>query len=585
VQGKKQRMQSSEEFVQRAVHALEAGALAVWIRRALVAIAIAAIAVLYLYHFRGLATSQAMDQAQIGRAIATGHGWRTNFVRPRAIGQLIAHHKNVPQKIWRDTYNAPLPPLVDAIALWPVRGHLKLTPRDLVGTGDKVIAIMSMLLFALSVVVLFFTAQRLFDRRLALLACGLVVLCDSMWQYSLSGLPQMLLLLLFNATVYALVRAVETRNAGKPTSTWLAAVGAGFGFLALTHALTLWIFLGAFVFIVFLFQPRIRTAVIVLGVFAILYLPWLLRNYIVCGNPGGVAIYTVLDGLGHSEAGWMRGLGLNLAGIGPAAVGDKMVTNLIAQFGRIFHYFGWSVVAVMFFPALLYSFKRPETAVMRWMILAMWGGAVLGMVVYGINEEQGFASNQLHLIFVPLMTCYGLAYLLVQWSRLGINIRLARMAFITLLYLLCALPMIFAPPFLGPAKPRIYWPPYMPPYIAILNDWMKPDEITASDMPWAIAWYADRRSIWLPETVKNFTDLSDYQVLGAPINGVYLTPVSGTENKLGDIVRGDYHEWMALILRTQGLDKFPLKWSTVELGLENECLFLSDHDRRSSARP
>jgi 4-amino-4-deoxy-L-arabinose transferase-like glycosyltransferase len=573
-------MQSSEEFVQHTVHSLESGALSIWVRRALVAIAVATIAVIYLYHFRGLATSQAMDQAQIGRAIATGHGWRTNFVRPRAIGQLIAHHKNVPQKIWRDTYNAPLPPLVDAVALWPVRNHLKLTTRDLVGTGDIAIAIMSMFLFALSVVVLFFTARRLFDRRLALLACGFVVLCDAMWHYSLSGLPQMLLLLLFNATVYALVRAVEAHYNNQPVNLWLAAIGAGFGLLALTHALTLWIFLGAFPFLVFLLRPRIRTAAIVLGAFAILYLPWLLRNYIVCGNPGGVAIYSILDGLGHSEAGWMRGLDLNLAGIGPAALWDKATTNLIAQLGSIFQYFGWNVVALMFFPALLYSFKRRETALLRWMLLAMWAGAVLGMAVYGIHEEEDVAANQLHLIFVPLMTCYGLAYLLVQWGRLGINIRLARVAFIGLLYALCALPMIFAPEFLGPNKPRIHWPPYMPAYIAVLNNWMEPQEITASDMPWAIAWYADRRSIWLPETVKNFTDLSDYLVLGAPINGVYLTPISGTENKLGDIVRGDYRDWATLIQRTQNLEKFPLKWSTVELGLENECLFLSDHNRK-----
>src|SRR5579864_6708608 len=141
-------MASSEELVQRAVHALEVGEAAVWVKRALVAIAIAALAVFYLYHFRGLATSQAMDQAQIGRAIASGHGWRTNFIRPRAIGQLAAHGKNIPQKIWRDTYNAPLPPLVDAIALFPLRSHLKIDQHQLVYAGDKAIAMMSILIFA-----------------------------------------------------------------------------------------------------------------------------------------------------------------------------------------------------------------------------------------------------------------------------------------------------------------------------------------------------------------------------------------------------------------------------------------------------
>ena len=576
-------MPGSEEFVQRTVHALEVGELAIWIKRCLIAVVIAAIAVVYLYQFRGLAASQAMDQAQIGRALASGHGWRTNFVRPRAIGQLLAHGKNVPQKIWSDTYNAPLPPFVDAIALLPVKAHWKMGQREIVYAGDRAIAVMSVFLFAASLVFLFLTARRLFDRKLALLACGLVLLCDMMWQYSLSGLPQMLLLLLFNATVYALVRAVEAQHQNRFVGRWMAAVGAGFGLLALTHALTLWIFAVAFVFALLFFRPRGWGTGTMLGAFAIVYFPWLIRTFLVCGNPGGVAIYSVLDGVGFPEAGWMRRINVSFEGIGPAALRDKLIANLITQSGHIFQYFGLSIVAVMFFAALLYRFKRPETAIIRWMLLAMWAGAVLGMAVYGISEEQGVAANQLHLIFVPLMTCYGLAYLLVQWRRLGIGVRLARIAFVALLYLLCAGPMISAM-FFSQNKPLVRWPPYMPPFIAVMNDWMKPQEITASDMPWAVAWYADRRSIWLPDTIKNFIELSDYGVLGAPINGLYLTPVSGTENTYRDIVKGEYRDWAPAIQRTLDLEKFPLKWATLGLGLDAECVFFSDHDRQKEAQ-
>jgi hypothetical protein len=575
-------MPGSEEFVQRTVHALEVGKLAIWVKSCLIAAVIAAIAVVYLYQFRGFAMSQAMDQAQIGRALAGGHGWRTNFVRPRAIGQLLAHHKNVPQKIWSDTYNAPLPPLVNAIALLPVKAHWKMGPREVVYAGDRAIAVMSILLFAASLTVLFFIARRLFDRKLALLACGLVLLCDMMWQYAFSGLPQMLLLLLFNASIYALVRAVETQYQGGSVGIWLATTGVGFGLLALTHALTLWIFIATLVFVFFFFRPRGWATGIVLAPFAMFYLPWLIRNFLVCGNPAGVAIYSVLDGIGHGEAGWMRRINVDFEGVGPGALRDKLLANLVTQSGHIFQYFGLSVVAVMFFAALLYRFKRPETVIIRWMLLTMWGGAVLGMAVYGINEEQSLAANQLHPIFMPLMTCYGLAYLLVQWRRLGIELRLARMAFVTLLYFLCAGPMIFALLF-SPAKMLVRWPPYMPPLIAVLNDWMKPEEITASDMPWAVAWYADRRSIWLPETIKNFTDLSDYNVLGAPINGLYLTPISGTENTYRDIVRGEYRDWAPVIQRTIDPQRFPLKWATVSLGLEGECVFFSDRDREKGA--
>src|ERR1700738_5267456 len=78
--GWSQKMPGSEDFIQGAVHALEAGGLAVWIRRGLALVAIMALAVIYFYGFRGLATSQAMDQAQIGREIASGDGWRAKLV-------------------------------------------------------------------------------------------------------------------------------------------------------------------------------------------------------------------------------------------------------------------------------------------------------------------------------------------------------------------------------------------------------------------------------------------------------------------------------------------------------------------------
>ena len=572
-------MPSSEEFIQTAVHALEAGGLSVWVKRGAVAMAVISIAAIYLYQFRGLSTSQGMDQAQIGRAIASGQGWKTKVARPRAIGQLQRHGKSVADKIWTDTYNAPLPPLIDAFALILVKPYWKMTPRSIIYAGDRAIVMMSILIFLGSIAVLFFTVRRLFDQRLALLTSGLTLLCDAMWQYSLSGLPQMLLLLLFNVTVYLLVRAVEAHYAEQPTLTWLAGVGAAFGLLALSHALTLWMFFAAAIFAGFFFRPRGWAAAVMLGTCAILYLPWLIRTFVVCGNPGGVAIYSLFTGVVHTEWGWMRQLNFD-PGVGLlGSFRDKLTAGLTSQTAHLFEYFGSSVVALMFFVSLLYPFKRAETAAMRWIILAMWGGALFGMCFYGISDEQGVAANQLHLIFVPLMSCYGLAYLLVHWNRLGISFPFARAGFLTLLYLLCALPMIFATPWLSPPKPLVRWPPYMPGLIGVLNDWMRPEEITATDMPWAVAWYADRRSLWLPETIKTFSDLNDYQTLGGPVNAVYLTPVSGTENKLRDIVRGEYKDWAPVIQRTQILEKFPLKWNTVALGLDNECLFLSDYNR------
>ena len=576
-------MPGSADFVQRMVHHLEAGELAVWTKRALALVAIVTLAIFYISHFRGLATAQAMDQAQIGREIASGHGWRTNFIRPRALGMLLSHGKNVPQKIWYDTYNAPLPPLVDALALFPIRSQLKMTPRDVIYMGDYAIAGSAIFLFLASVLLLYFIARRLFDERLALLTCGLVLICDSIWQYSLSGLPQMLMLFLLNATAYAMLRAVQAHYGGGFVGRWLAAAGVGFGLLALSHALTIWIFLGALVFSIFFFRPRFWAAMIVLVPVVLLYAPWLIRNYVVCGHPGGVAVYSVLDTLHFSEAGWMRRVGLDVGGIGPGALINKVAGNLVAQFGSIFKYLGCSVVAPVFFLSTLHSFKRPETNVIRWLILAMWCGGVAGMAIYGIPEEQGVAANQLHLIFIPLMTCYGLAFLLVQWNRLEIELRIARIGFLTLLFLLCSIPL-FVGAIVPPNRSGVRWPPYLPPYISVLNDWMQPDEITASDMPWAIAWYANRRSLWLPENLATLTDLDDYKTFAAPVHGLYLTPISGSQNTLKDILKGEYREWASVILRSIDVQRFPLTWATL-LGLENECIFFSDHDRMKVPAP
>src|SRR5437763_10490480 len=125
-------MPGSEEFIQSAVHALEDGGLVVWVKRGAVALGIVALFVLYLYQFRGLSTSVGMDQAQIGRAIASGEGWKTKLARPLAVGQLQAHGRDVAKNIWLDTYNAPLPPLIDAIALIPVKAFWKMTPRTMI---------------------------------------------------------------------------------------------------------------------------------------------------------------------------------------------------------------------------------------------------------------------------------------------------------------------------------------------------------------------------------------------------------------------------------------------------------------------
>ena len=60
----------------------------------------------------------------------------------------------------------------------------------------------------------------------------------------------------------------------------------------------------------------------------------------------------------------------------------------------------------------------------------------------------------------------------------------------------------------------------------LFTSWTKPNEIIASDMPWAVAWYSDRKSLWLPAKLETLTEFYNLHTLGGPIAGIYLTPVS-----------------------------------------------------------
>jgi hypothetical protein len=187
-------------------------------------------------------------------------------------------------------------------------------------------------------------------------------------------------------------------------------------------------------------------------------------------------------------------------------------------------------------------------------------------------------SNDLHVLFIPSLTCFGLALVMVLWARLELNVQLIQYAFVALICLVSGLPIISD--LTGPSKPGIQWPPYVPPYIGILREWTEEDEIIMTDMPWAVAWYADRKSLWLPNTINDYITLNDWNQLGGKIVGMYLTPISGSAPFMREVVKGEYKDWSPFIMRTANLKDFPLS-AVTPLPVDGECIFYADHDRWS----
>ena len=601
---------ATETKIQEFVHKLEEGG---WVKKVKFLVILSAVFFnLYLWFFRvpqdagfkGLSHEKAIEQAQISREISRGHGFTTKMIRPAALWLFQDKMQNFPVNAQPDIYHAPLHPYINAgvfkvmdwfnekfkeagksggMASW-VTYEKVMNTSILIYAYDKFIAGVQVRFFLLAVLVSYYSARRLFADRLAALAACLMLICERFWQFSMSGLPQMLLLFLFSCAAHAMVRAIERKAEGKSALGWLSTAAVCFGLLALSHALTMWIFGGALVFVALYFRPLGRDVAIMAVIFGAMYAPWMLRNYEVCGTPVGLGWYSGLHILRGTEATLMRGLEVSLSDLSPLTFRSKVQAETVAQMGSLYDFLGQVLMAPIFFISLLHLFKKPETADFRWALLLMWLSAVVGMSVFGMPDRGGLPANDLHVLFIPLMICYGLAFVLVLWTRLEINIKLVRLAFLGVLFFLSALPFIDATlqRMRGGGMP-VAWPPYVAPYIAMMGGepdkgWVKPEEVIASDMPWAVAWYADRKSLWLPKTIQDYIVLNDYKALKGSIVGLYLTPVSGNRGFLNDIMKGEYREWAPFILRNVQARDFPLKVSTV-MPIDNECIFYSDRDR------
>jgi hypothetical protein len=414
----------------------------------------------------------------------------------------------------------------------------------------------------------------MFDRKIALLTTGLVLLADQFWQFSLSGLPQMLLLFLVSGSLWCLAKAVISQNNGRKPYLWLGILGLLQGALALTHPITLWLSGASWVFGFIYFRPRFPRALLAPILCFALFSVWIVRDLKVSKTPFGIAPIALLDNVGHTETGWMRLDGFDRSEISIRAFGERIITNFKEQLGSIYGLLGGLSVAPFFLAALFHRFKRSEVNVLKWLLLLMLVGAFTGSVLTGTNG-QSINPNQTLILMGPSLAIYGFALVAVLVNRLNLGLSLSRYATYTGFFLITGLPTLLG---FFPGQSPIQFPPYAPGVMNQIGTWTKPNEIISSDMPWAIGWYSDRKSLLIPWSRKQFYKYHDFQSLGDPIVGLYLTPITLDAKYSSDIASGEYKDWATLLLGLpQGLNDFPLQ-SHTQLA-NNRCLLLMDSDR------
>lgn len=539
---------------------------AVLIRWALFFVVLLALSWLHVFLlFRGLGTPEAMDQAQLARQVSRGEGLATKSIRP--LEYHLAEDKagrTVPLVGLEDTYHAPLNPLVLGAVFKLVgadqEGAFEMGGDQVIYELDRVVAFVSTLFFLMAIGVTYLLVSRIFDARIAGVTGVLMLLCNLFWQFSQSGLPQMLLLLLFTCGLYFCYRAVENQNEGRSPLAAALTAAVFFTLMVLSHWVTAWIFIGFLLFVALALRPRGIIALSALAILAIGVAFPIYRMIEITGEPFGVARFVFYNGLaGGSEDQVMRTFDLGATPLVMDGVLVKIVGTTLVQATDIIPFLGGILAAPVFFIALLHPFKRKPIADFRWLIALMWVFAALGMAIFGVSSSEETHPNQIHILFAPIMAAYGLAMLSILWSRLEIvnQMPVLRYAHYVVIVALSAAPLLLTLPrsvqayLHHGAVPQ--WPPYYP---QILNrglaNWVETDteqpEVVMSDQPWAVAWYADAHSIWLPRTMEGFTELDrKANNLGTPLAGTFITP-SSRENGSSMAVKSTYGDFAALVL-------------------------------------
>lgn len=597
--------------IQAIIHKLEFGLGPRILRVAMLVLAVISVAGLYdLRGYKSFATQQAMDQAQLARNLSEGKGYSTLFIRPFSLFLVQRHNQSklagglasagtdfaLIATNHPDLANPPVYPLLLAGMMKVLPFHFKVETQKSFWSDNGafqryqpefLIAIFNQILLIAVALFTFFIARKLFDSSVAWISALLVFGCDQLWQFSVSGLSTMLLIVIFLGIFRVMMKIEEvTRepqtDRGNPMM--LAAVaGLLIGVGALTRYEFGWLIIPAMAFLVsFCGQRRVLLAITALGTFVIVLLPWLLRNESLSGTLFGTAGYAVSENtIAFPGFNLQRSIAPDLQyAFSLKFCMYKFLTDLRGIFQNDLPKLGGSWAAILFLAGLLLGFRNQGARRLRY-FLVMCLGTFVVFQAFGqtqlSDESPEINSENLLVLVVPLMFVFGTVFFLTFLEQMNLQMVQLRHLIIGAFVVLSSESLIatLAPPKSSP----VVNPPYLPPEIQQVGSWMKPDELMMSDVPWAVAWYGQRQCVWTTlDDKQDFFAINDYL---KPVQGLYLSMLTLDGKLITDCVRSGKNGWSRLaldaVLTRHTPPGFPLSYQTTTN--LSSGLFLSDRQR------
>ena len=571
-------------ILQGVLHSVEEGGARSITR--LVPLIMALVVILVAYDkwvYSGLNDAQSMDNAQLARQIERGAGFTTKFIRPAALAQMngmlvqgtadgkptsLFPDAQFPQgadRILPDTYNSPGYPYLLSSWFKVMVPSFTQTPREIslahLYGPDRRIPWLNQIFLFLNGVLVFILGLRLFDERVAWVSMLGFFATNLIWQYSLTALSTSFLMFLCTVLLIAAVEIfswAESRAEGRQDPApawqgwlWALLLGGILGVICLTrlNLLFLVVPIGVYLFCVpqgaKLFIPLV--VLIVLGMTG----PWFWNMYKISGSPIGSnspLLHYATPGHEGNQIYCML-----------AAPDYNQLFKDVA--GKQFVGFGWALthgwellgaspLVLLFFASTLHGFKRVKAQSLRWLILGL-GGFIIFATNCG-NPHPGAmdAWNSLVLL-LPGMMVVGAAFFFILVDRLELQLWVLNNAIAVALVVLTACPMIGA---LVDGKGNKTYPPYSPAALRAMGDFGHKEDWIATDLPWASAWYGDRASIWLPDTLADFDDIYDNYNNS---DLLLITPVF-LGSPVMTFTTGEYKDWMPFVAGGALPKNFPL---------------------------
>ena len=576
--------------IQEVIHWLEVGQGARVLRNLVGLLFLLSLTFWYdFYQFRNFSAPEAMEAAQLARNLARGEGFTTQVVRPLAI-QLVEDTGGVDARLAKrpppDLFNPPAYPLLLA-------GWMKLMPFDY-EIGDRfwqyqpelLIAVLNQLLFFFTAWLMYRLAKRLISGEMGVLLAGLLLTSELLWRFSTSGLSTMLLLAIVAGLLWVLVlleEAARTDTRGRGWFLrWGALAGLLLGLAGLTRYATLVLIVPLTLFYALFLGRRATVVLAMTGLTcAVVITPWLVRNYQVSGTLFGIPGDTVYENTlrfpgNRLERSAKPDLTVvqNLDFIRKAGEGLRLVASddLLRLCG--------SWVGAFCLVGLVGQYRNPALNRLRVFLL-------LCLVTLGVTQSLArthlstdsphLNTENLLILLTPGVFLVGVTFYSWLLGRLELPFHEFRHVVSTVVAVGAAAPLLTG--FLPPQTVPIVYPPYYPPHIQEASQFLKPGELLMTDMPWATAWYGDRRSVWIPlDYGKSFFAINDYQ---QAVSALLLSPLSTDAEFCRQILQSRDYEWSRLavevLVRNNVPTGFPLTKAWKRGG--PDYLFLCDRER------